>query len=223
MSDVDQVAAAKASLELMLLENRQLLEQFESLLENLQELESLPPEERHSRFHELENAGAFQFRGIDIRHFGHPTKRPLSPQQFLRRTHRRLANTNTLIGEFLKRGPFEVGLKLRSEIDQVTSDIVDEEDAKEVLAFKQRVDEIRESEMFQEYLEAKKAFLQQDPALKTESDILAVTEHAQEAHEALEGREKALQELNDNLESGEVTAEEVAQQLDDLDLGLDGD
>ena len=97
MARIDQLAATKASLELLILENRNLQDNLGDLMQKLEDMESLPADQRNVKFKSLEGEGAFQFNGIDIRRFQHTGARTLPPPEFLQRTRRRLDNTRLLL------------------------------------------------------------------------------------------------------------------------------
>jgi hypothetical protein len=218
--DIDVVAATKANLELMLVENSQLQEQFGKVLVKLASLEGLAPVERRKQFREMEKEGALKFNGVDIRLFAHHTSpnKPLPPPDFLVRTRRRLRNTNTLIEEFLKRELFTEGADLKDEIDALTYNIVNANNPPEVREFKQKVDMLRESPAFVHYLDAKKEFIKKDPDLKTDADIIATKESVEEGVENLKRREEDLKSLSQQMASGEISADEAQLQLEELSL-----
>jgi hypothetical protein len=218
--NIDIVAAAKANLELMLVENTQLQIQFGKVLEQLGELESLAPVDRRKKFREMEKQGALKFNGVDIRLFSHhtATNKPLPPSDFLQRTRRRLRNTNTLIEEFLKRELFKEGADLKDEIDALTYNIVNANNPPEVREFKQKVEMLRESPVFVHYMDAKKEFLKKDPDLKTDADIIATKESVEEGVENLKRREDDLKNLNQQMSAGEISADEAQLQLEELSL-----
>ena len=124
MSDVDQIAAVKATLELVTAENESLVEHFQDVREKLDTIENMPPGIRSVQFRQLEQSGAFNFQNVDIRHFAAHTKKPLTPPQFVERTSRRLHNTESLIGKFLEHQDFEGGKELKSSLETLNSEIV---------------------------------------------------------------------------------------------------
>jgi len=217
---IDVVAAAKANLELMLVENTQLQQQFGKVLAQLGELENLPPVDRRKKFREMEKHGDLKFNGVDIRLFSHhtATNKPLPPPDFLQRTRRRLRNTNTLIEEFLKRDLFKEGADLKDEIDALTYNIVNANNPPEVREFKQKVEMLRESPGFIHYMDAKKEFIKKDPDLKTDADIIATKESVEEGVENLKRREDDLKNLSQQMSSGEISADEAQLQLEELSL-----
>lgn len=218
--DIDIVAATKANLELMLVENSQLQRQFGKVLEKLTALESLSPVERRRQFREMEKQGELKFNGVDIRLFAHhtTTSKPLPPADFLQRTRRRLRNTNTLIEEFLKRDLFKEGVDLKDEIDALTYNIVNANNPPEVKEFKDKVEMLRASPAFTRYLDAKKEFIRKDPDLKTDADIIATKESVEEGVENLKRREADLKSISEQMNSGEITADEAQLQLEELAL-----
>lgn len=218
--DIDVVAATKANLELMLAENSQLQRQFGKVLEKLGTLEGLSPVERRQKFREMEKQGELKFNGVDIRLFAHHTasSKPLPPPDFLQRTRRRLRNTNTLIEEFLKRELFTEGSDLKDEIDALTYNIVNANNPPEVREFKQKVEMLRESASFLRYLDAKKEFIKKDPDLKTDADIIATKESVEEGVENLKRREEDLKNLSQQMETGQISADEAQLQLEELSL-----
>lgn len=218
--EIDVVAAAKANLELMLVENSQLQRQFGKVLEKLNGLDSLAPVERRQRFREMEKLGDLKFNGVDIRLFAHHTvpNKPLPPPDFLQRTRRRLRNTNTLIEEFLKRELFQEGADLKDEIDALTYNIVNANNPPEVREFKQKVEMLRASPGFLHYMDAKKEFLKKDPELKTDADIIATKESVEEGVENLKRREEDLKAISQQMASGSLSPDEAQLQLEELAL-----
>ncbi|HEX7929043.1 MAG TPA: hypothetical protein VF678_15715, partial [bacterium] len=210
----------KANLELMLVENSQLRQQFGKVLEQLGELEGLAPVERRKKFREMEKEGILKFNGVDIRLFAHhtATNKPLPPPDFLVRTRRRLRNTNTLIEEFLKRELFKEGSDLKDEIDALTYNIVNANNPPEVREFKQKVEMLRESPAFNHYMDAKKEFIKKDPDLKTDADIIATKESVEEGVENLKRREDDLKNLSQAMAAGSISADEAQLQLEELAL-----
>jgi hypothetical protein len=218
--EIDVVAAARANLELMLVENTQLQRQFGKVLEKLGALESLAPVERRQKFREMEKLGDLKFNGVDIRLFAHHTNpnKPLPPPDFLQRTRRRLRNTNTLIEEFLKRELFTEGSDLKDEIDALTYNIVNAGNPPEVREFKQKVEMLRASTGFLHYLDAKKEFIKKDPDLKTDADIIATKESVEEGVENLKRREDDLKAISQQMTTGDLSADEAQLQLEELSL-----
>jgi hypothetical protein len=216
---VDLVAAAKANLELMVAENAQLTQYFEGVMKKLTEIETLEPTEKRQRFRELENHGDLKFNGVDIRHYAHATPtRPLSPPQFLQRTRRRLRNTNTLIEEFLKRDIFKEGSQLRDDLDALTYNIVDAENQQEVLEFKGKVETLRNSPVFTQYMDIKRDYIKRDPEIRTEAEFISAKESTEENIENFQKRGDDLKAITAKMESGEMSANEVQLQLEELAL-----
>jgi len=116
-AQIDQVAAVKASLELMVAENAEIHEYFKDLLVKVAELEEETPEKRRSKFKDLVSMGAFRFNGLDIRHFTQSHHQPLPPPLFYGRTKRRLGNTLKLVEEFARRVGDQVEIR---EVDLLT-------------------------------------------------------------------------------------------------------
>ncbi len=218
-AEIDQIAATRASLELMLQENGQLRTHFSAVLEKLGRLETLDPAEKRAKFKAMEEEGDLKFNGVDIRHFAHsaPT-RPLSPPEFLQRTRRRLRNTQTLIEEFLKRDLFKEGAELRDDLDSLTYNIVNATNQKEVLEFKHKVEKLRESEPFTRYVDTKKAYVKKDPEIRTEAEFIATKESVEESVENLDHRESDLKAIGAKIESGELSPDEAQLQLEELAL-----
>ena len=215
---IDQVAAVKASLELMVAENGEIHEYFRDLLEKVSELDEQPVEVRRIKFKDLVGMGAFRFNGLDIRHFTQSQHQPLPPPIFLSRTKRRLKNTLTLVDEFDKRGLFAGAGQLRSEIDLLSSHIINESDAREVRAFRNEVESLRASNLFQEYLSIKGAFIKQDAELRTEAEYLAAKESVEEGEEMFRQRAEDLESLSRDIESGSLALEEAQARLDEMGL-----
>ncbi len=216
MAETDHITEVRTSLELMIQENANLLNHFEKLLQELDSLERLEPRERHIRFREIESRGGFELHGVDIRRFAPTAGRTVTAELFLRRTHRRLVNTIGMVNEFIRRGAFVNGKHLIADIERVTSHIVDEGSPREVVGFRERVDKIRESPLFDEYLELKRQFVREDPEFKTEAEIIAAKESAQENRDVLLSREAELNLIGDGVTSGKLSAEEAKRKLDEL-------
>lgn len=217
--DVDLVAATKANLELMLVEHAQLSKYFQGVLKKLTEIETLKPEEKRSRFRQMEEHGDLKFNGVDIRHYAHAVpSRPLSPPEFLQRTRRRLRNTNTLIEEFLKRNIFEEGAKLRDELDALTYNIVNANSQQEVVEFKDKVELLRDSPTFNQYLDIKRDYIKRDPEIRTEADFIAAKESTEENIENFEKRGEELKSISEKMSSGEMSPDEAQLQLEELAL-----
>lgn len=218
MADIDQITAARAGLELLVTENDALLERFSGLLARLEQLEALPPEERHGEFRAMAQDGSLTFNGVDVRRFAPTAARQLTPGRFLRRTHRRLVNTASMIEQFQERGTFEEGTALRDRIGELTQDRVDETDTRAVLDFRRRVDAVRNDPLFAAYLEHKQHFIKQDADFRTDAEITATKESVQDNQDLLEERGKALAELSEEMASGAIDAEQAAERMDALAL-----
>lgn len=216
--NVDQVAAIKASLELMVAENSEIHEYFRDLLEKVSDLDQQEPQVRREKFRDLMDMGAFRFHGLDIRHFTHSPRKPLSPPLFFSRTKRRLKNTLTLVDEFERRGLFSESEQLRSELDLLASTIVNESSGKEVQGFKSQVDDLRESSLFQGYLEVKNRFIRQDEELRADAEFIAAKESVEEGEELYRQRSEELDALSKDLDSGAVALEEAQARLDAMTL-----
>ncbi|HUJ73461.1 MAG TPA: hypothetical protein VL359_01330 [bacterium] len=217
--NVDQVAAAKANLELMLAENSQLRSYFGEVLEKLTQLETLPPEERREQFRAIERRGDLNFNGLDIRHFAqNAPARALTPPEFLQRTRRRLRNTHSLVEEFIKRSIFKEGKDLKEQLDALIHAIVNAGSAGEVREFRRKVEGLRQSATFTLYLETKRQYIKRDPEIKADSDFIAAKESAEEGIETLQKREADLMDIGSKMERGELSADEAQVQLDELAL-----
>ncbi len=217
-AQIDQVAAVKASLELMVAENAEIHEYFKDLLEKVAELEEETPEKRRSKFKDLVSMGAFRFNGLDIRHFTQSHHQPLPPPLFYGRTKRRLGNTLKLVEEFAKRDILADAAWLREQLEQLSSHIVNETDANEVRGFKSKVDALRESTPFRAYLETKTRFIRKDSELRAEADYLAAKESVEEGEEIFRQRAEELGTLGEQIESGTLALEEAQAALDKLGL-----
>lgn len=220
--EIDQFAAVKASLELTIAENNEIHEYFRDLLEKLSRLEDAEPDMRREKFKELVEMGAFRFNGLDMRHFTHSQLRPLPPPVFLNRARRRLKNTATLINEFEKRGTFEQAGELLAQIDTLAAHIINETDAGEMIAYKDKLETLRASPLFQQYLETKTTFIHKDGDIKADADFLAAKESVEEGDEVVLQRSEELAELSEQLENGEPAAEEVQNKLEELRMELYG-
>lgn len=221
--DVDRITALKASLELMVAENGEIHEHFRSLVGKLGELEALPAPKRREQFQDMVEHGDFQFQGIDVRHFAQTQTRPLPPPVFLSRTRRRLENTNTLLDAFVNRGLFEQGHELREEIDALTFEAVNEESSKEVVAFKEKVEALRNAPVFQQYLDVKQTFIRQDSELRAEADFIATKESVEEGEETFRQRDADLNDLSRKLENEEIGVDEAEERLAQLSLDSETD
>jgi hypothetical protein len=222
-AEIDQLAAVKASLELMVSDNNGIHEYFRDLLEKVSELDEMDEGLRRQRFKDLVRMGAFRFNGVDIRHFTQSQiNKPLSPPIFLNRTRRRLQNTIRLVAEFEKRRAFPEATRLREEIEALASHIVNENDTDAVKNFKKEVETLRDSSLFRHYLETKKAFIQQDADFKTDAEMLAARESVEESEEIFRQRADDLSELSAQLEKGGVSLDEIQAKLDELTIEKTG-
>jgi Asp-tRNA(Asn)/Glu-tRNA(Gln) amidotransferase C subunit len=217
MAEIDQIAAVKASLELMSQENEEMLKQFKEVIEKLEAIEQLPPGIKAVQFRQLEQSGAFKFRNVDIRHFSKSSKGALTPPQFVERTNRRLNNTSALIEAFLKHEEFEGGAELRDAINGLTQEIFDQNDQKAVLDFKGKVETLRETPVFTSYLDAKTTFIKGNPELKAEADFLATKETVADGEMLAEAKGEELKDLQEAVDSGEVSPEEAQHKIDEME------
>jgi hypothetical protein len=217
MRELDRVTAVKANLELLILDNENLLEQFSNVISQLEEIETLPNEEKYARFREMESKGAFKLNGIDIRLFAKTTNKPLPPHEFLIRTRRRLQNTVALVRAFVEKGLFQEGEALRGEMEQLIAQDVDEHKNKDVIEFKDTVEALRESAGFQNYQSQKTTFLKQDPQLKAEADFLSSKEAVTDGEQVARAKEEELNEIQEKLDLGELSAQDAQELLDKLD------
>jgi hypothetical protein len=215
---IDQVAAVKASLELMIAENAEIHEYFKDLLEKVAGLEEETPETRRLKFQELVGMGAFRFNGVDIRHFTRGPQSALPPPLFLSRTRRRLKNTLSLLAEFARRKLFGQADDLHAALELLSAHIVNETNASEVRQFKGEVDALRESPLFRAYLLTKARFIRQDSELRAEADYLAARESVEEGEETFRHRAEVLDAMTHDMESGTLALEEAQARLDALSL-----
>lgn len=216
-AEIDQVATVKATLELMISETEEIHEYFSDLVEKLNEMEALKPEERRSKFKTLVEMGAFKFNGLDIRRFSRAkTAGPLSPPLFFSRTRRRLKNTTLMVEEFRKRELFGEAGQLLEEIEMLSSTIVNENDHQEVMSFKENVEALRDSDDFQKYVKARNSFIHKDTDLKTDTELIAAKETVEEGEEMLQQRNDELAGLSEQLESGEASTQDVGNILDKM-------
>ncbi|MDH4120223.1 MAG: hypothetical protein OEV94_00755 [Deltaproteobacteria bacterium] len=216
--DKDEVAAAKASLELMVMENKHLVTKFGGLLSDLEEMQKLPAPQRHEKFKALEKTGAFQFKGVDIRHFkSGQANQPLPPSLFLERTQRRLQNTALILKELASRGGFDRSAQLQEAIAKLTSRVVDPGSPRDVQDFRSQVVSLHDDELFKSYLQAKKDFISKDQEMRTEVEMLTTKETLGDNLVALKANESSLTDLKTKMESGEVAPAVVMEQLDHLD------
>jgi hypothetical protein len=215
---IDQVAAVKASLELTIAENAEVHEYFKDLLDKVAELDEETPEARRRKFKDLVAMGAFRFNGLDIRHFTQSQHAPLPPPLFLVRTKRRLKNTQTLVEEFARRGIFEDAEPLRTELELLSSHIVNEADLASVREFKARADALRESSLFRSYLDTKMRFIRKDAELRTDAEYLAARESVEEGEETFRQRGEDLEALTRDIASGALALDEAQARLDTMSL-----
>ena len=221
--DIDQIATVKASLELMIGDIQEVHEYFTDLVEKLTELERLDPENRRHKFNNLVEMGAFKFNGLDIRHFTRSqTGRPLPPPLFFNRTRRRLKNTGIMVEEFKKRGILDQADHLLGEIEMLSSNIVNENDHHDVRSFKEKVDQLRESEAFQNYMNTRTGYIQKDGGLKTDSEFIAAKETVEEGEELLRQQSEELEEISARLDEGQVDPAEVANVLESMSFDKTG-
>ena len=217
MSDVDQIAAVKATLEMVSADNDDLMEHFKSVREKLDVIESMPPGIRFVQFRQLEQSGAFDFNNVDIRHFAAHTKKPLTPPQFVERTSRRLHNTEALIGKFLEVQDFEGGQELRSSLETLNSEIVDRNDQAAVIKFKRKVEALRDTPLFKNYMAVRVSFLKGNPELKDEADLMAAKETVADGEMIAKDRQEEIKELEAGVESGAISTEEAQAKLDGME------
>ncbi|MEE8435259.1 MAG: hypothetical protein V3S64_10775 [bacterium] len=215
--EIDQLAAVKASLELMVSETEEIHEYFVDLIEKLDELDALEPGERRSKFQNLLEMGAFKFNGLDIRRFSRTqTAGPLPPPLFFSRTRRRLKNTTLMVEEFRKRELFSEAGRLLEEIEMLSSTIVNENDHQEVMSFKENVEALRDSDDFQKYVKARNSFVHKDTDLRTDTEIIAAKETVEEGEEMLQQRSEELAGLTEQLESGKASTQDIGNILDKM-------
>lgn len=217
MGDVDQIAAVKATLELLTADNESLIEHFKDVSEKLNLIENMPPGIRGVQFRQLEQSGAFKFNDVDVRHFAHHTTRALTPPQFVERTGRRLRNTETLIGSFLNHEEFEGGKELQESLNALTSEIVDRNDPAAVVKFKQKVDALRETPLFKNYLTVRNGFMKSSPELKDEADMMAAKEAVADGEMMAKDQYMEIKNLEKGVEKGEVSPEKAQQKLDEIE------
>lgn len=217
MENVDEIAAVRATLEMLTEDNDSLIEHFKELNEKLDVIENMPPGIKAVQFRQLEQSGAFKFNNADIRHFAKSTKHALTPPRFVERTNRRLHNTGNLIDAFLKVEDFEGGKELKSSIDELTRNEVDTNDQQAVVTFKNLVQSLRDTDLFKNYIEIKSAFLKNNSELKDEADFMATKEAVADGEMAAEDRGGELQELQQGVESGEVSAADAQIKLDEIE------
>ena len=216
MAHIDQLSATKASLELLILENRNLHEHFGELMGKLEEIEALPVEERNASLKSLEEDGAFQFNGIDIRRFQHTGARTLPPPEFLERTRRRLDNTRALLEELMKRKQFEPGAELSAEMQKLSEEEIAPGSDKDVRTFRDRVEELRNSPAFQTYLDTRKSFLAADPSFRAEAEFINTKEAVAEGEQAARARGEELDSLKAGLDSGQMSPGDINTALEGL-------
>lgn len=216
MSDLDLVAATKANLELLLLENRNLLEHFGGLMNTLEEIADLPSAEKQEQLSALESSGAFALNGIDIRRFHQDAGKALAPPQFLERTRRRLDNTLTLLDELTGRKSFDGAEDLREEIAAIQADPVSPEDTDSVVAFRDKLEVLRNSASFLTYMDVKNQFLKEDEAFRAEAEYVATKEAVADGEQAAQNRQAELEDIQQKMDSGELSAEDAQEAIDAL-------
>lgn len=223
MAEIDQIAAAKASLEMLGQDNQDMLDYFKETLEKLDAIEKLPPGIKRVQFRQLEQSGALKYKDADIRYFmAKKGKKTLSAPQFVQRTNRRLRNTVSLIEAFLRSKDFEGGKELKGEINQLTNEIFNENDQKAVLEFRKKVEKLRETESFEKYIKAKQTFIKKDEDLKAEAEIIATKESIADGEMVCEDRESELQDIKDKMEKGEISPEEAQTMLEAIESNMEG-
>jgi glutathione S-transferase len=216
MARIDQLAAIKASLELLILENRNLHDHFGALMGKLEELEALPAQERNSKIKALEGEGAFKFNGIDIRRFQHSGARTLPPPEFLDRTRRRLDNTLALLEELMKRKHFEADAELNAEMKKLSAEKVAASSEKAVRQFRDQVEELRNSPAFLTYLDTRKSFLAADPTFRAEAEFLNAKEAVADGEQSVRARGVELESLKAGLDSGKMSPDDVNAALEEM-------
>ena len=218
MSEVDQVAAARAMLEMMIDDNREMKEYFRETIEKLEAIEKLPPGIKRVQFRQLQDSGGLRYKGADLRHFAEASgKRTLTPPKFLERTNRRLRNTNSLIDAFMSHEEFEGGAELREQIEILTNTVLDAKDPKAVVAFRDRVEELRKSDLFVNYSKVKQEFVSKNDDMRAEAELIATKEVLADGETAAEERGEELQELQEKMETGEISPEEAQEKMDAME------
>lgn len=215
--EIDQIAAVKASLEMMLEENKELIEHYEKLKEQLTEMEALEPKERIEKFKKMEKSGAFQHQGLDIRHFGKKTTRSLPPKLFVARTTRRLENTSKLIYQFMQRGILDDAMVLRKKIEGISNQLVNTDDTGAVLAFKAEVDELRDSPAFNNYQSTKMDFIHTDPEIKTEAAFISTKEAVENNEEEARFQKEELETLEKKVNSQTITPYDAQAEIEKME------
>lgn len=221
MVDVDEIAAVKAGLEMLSQDNEEIVQQFKEVLEKLETIEALPPGIKAVQFRQLENSGAFDFRGLDIRRFSKSHKGPLTAPQFVERTNRRLKNTGTLIEEFLKHKDFEGGADLREAIMELTQEELDQNDQNAVVEFRKKVEDLRETPLFENYLAVKSAFIKGNEELKAEADFLATKETVADGEMVAEARGGEIKNLQEEVEAGKISPLKAQQKIDEIETAAE--
>ena len=215
-ADIDKYSALKANLEMMVAENKEIHENFKKLLGRLTELESLEEEDRRKQFLEMKKEGAFFFNGVDIRMLVKTNKKPLPPPLFFNRTRRRLKNTIALLNSFIDKGQLADGVELKEEIESLTFVVVDENSHKAVSGFKDKVEGLRQSMKFKEYINTKEKFISKDSDLRTDAEFIATKENVENGEELCEERDKDLAKLATKLEKNEISLEQAEVQTQAL-------
>jgi hypothetical protein len=216
MARIDQLAATKASLELLILENRNLHEHFGELMDKLEALEGLPVDERNAKLKALEGEGAFQFNGIDIRRFQHTGARTLPPQEFLTRTRRRLGNTLALLGELMQRKHFDADAELNAEMEKLSAEQVESGSAKAVREFRDRIEALRTSPAFLTYLDTRKSFLAADPSFRAKAEFINTKEALADGEQAARAHGEELESLKAELDSGKMSLNDINAALEEM-------
>jgi len=216
MARIDQLAATRASLELLILENRNLQDHFGELMGKLEGLDTLPPDERSAKLKALEGEGAFQFNGIDIRRFQQSSARSLPPAEFLLRTRRRLDNTLSLLAELMRRKHFESDANLGEEIRKLSTEQIKPDSPKAVAEFRDRVEVLRNSPPFLSYLDTRKSFLAADPSFRAEAEFINAKEAVAEGEQSARARGDELESLKAGLDSGKMSPDDVNAALQEM-------
>ena len=222
MSNIDQIAAIKATLELVIQDNDEIADHFREVLSQLDAIEKLPPGIKGVQFRQLEQSGAFLFRGVDLRHFTKTTKRPLTPPQFLERTSRRLSNTKALNEAFMTLSEYDGGEELRDAIDEMIGEAVNAGDIHAIKEFRKQVVALRASDLFTRYMEIRKDYLKSNKDMRDEADFLATRESMEDGLMMAESQKEELEDIQGEMESGEITAEEAQAKMEAV-TGGDGE
>ena len=208
MAEIDQIAAAKASLEFLVQENQQMLDRFQELNQKLVEIGKIPSPSRQDHFRKLEQSGAFLLNEIDLRHFSETSKKSLTPSQFVQSTRLRLHNTCFLIDKFMARSTFKEGPQLRDVLMGLTGENFDPTDHQAVNNYKNMVEMVQNSDLFKKYLEIKNTFIQQNSDFKTEEDFLVAQELVADGIDLCRTRAAELKKIH-SFPDSEMTPETV--------------